>query len=118
MKRDDPVVAAINRSAEQLRARAAARLADPNTPPWKRKLLEAKPPPSWELEDPMPKPTRTRQRKPSLATVIGQMKQAGLDIAGCEVNPREGTVKIVTGKPVDAATPDNPDSNEWDGVLQ
>ena len=42
----------------------------------------------------------------------------GLDIAGCEVTLREGTVKIVTGKPVDAATPDNPDSNEWDGVLQ
>ena len=113
MRRDDPEVAAINRSAEQLRARAAARLADPNTPPWKRKLLEARQPPAWELEDPMPKPTRTRQRKPSLASVIVQMKHAGLDIAGCEI-AREGTVKVVTGKPVDASDSDSDDTRSPD----
>ena len=62
------------------------------------------------------KPTRTRQRKPSLASVIRQMKHAGFEIAGCEIDPRDGTVKVVTGKPVDATTPDDNDSNEWDGV--
>jgi hypothetical protein len=61
---------------------------------------------------------RTRQRKPTVVSAIRQMKRAGLDIAGCEFNPRAGTFKVIAGKPVDAATPDNPDSNEWDGVLQ
>ena len=62
----------------------------------------------------MPKPTRTRQRKPSLASVIRQMKRAGLDIAGCEINPRDGTVKVVTGKPVDASDSDSDDTRSPD----
>ena len=117
MKRDDPVVAAINQSAVQLRARRVASLADPNTPLWKRKLLEARPPPpgSWKTQC---RSRRGHAAQAVVASVIGQMKQAGLDIAGCEIDPREGTVKIVTGKPVEATTPDTPDSNEWDGVLQ
>ena len=43
MKRDDPVVAAINQSAVQLRARRVASLADPNTPPLRRKPTKACP---------------------------------------------------------------------------
>ena len=59
-------------------------------------------------------PTRTRERKPTVASLIGQMKRAGLDIAACEINPREGTFKIVTGKPVQMNADD--DRNEWDTV--
>src|SRR4051812_20031752 len=63
--------------------------------------------PSFTITDPVigatsddaePPAKRTRQRKPSLAAAIRQMKQAGLDIAGCEVNPREGTFKVIAGK--------------------
>jgi hypothetical protein len=43
-------------------------------------------------------PTRTRKRKPSVASVIRQMKRAGVEIAGCVINPRDGTVKIITNK--------------------
>ena len=46
------------------------------------------------------------------------MKRAGVEIAGCEVNPRDGTVRVVSGKPSEATTPDSTDTNEWDGVLQ
>jgi hypothetical protein len=46
-----------------------------------------------------PTPTRTRKRKPTVANVIRQMKRAGVEIAGCEINPRDGTVKVLSGKP-------------------
>ena len=58
-----------------------------------------------------------RVRKPSVARVIQQMKRAGVEIAGCEINPRDGTVRVLARKPVDggdvaideAAT----DRSEW-----
>ena len=43
---------------------------------------------------------RTRKRKPTIASVIRQMKRAGVEVAACEVNPRDGTVKVISGKPV------------------
>ena len=107
------------REAEQLRRRRA-RLADPNTSPLQRMIDEAYlrgPPPWWELgEPPPPKPTQTHKRKPSVASVIHQMQKAGVDVAGCEINPRDGTVIVRTGKPVgdtdmDDATPI--DRSEW-----
>ena len=60
---------------------------------------------------------RTRKRKPTLAGVARQAAKAGIDVAGYEVRP-DGTIKVITGKPNEATTPDNNDSNEWDGVLQ
>lgn len=110
----------IAREAEQDRARRRARLADPNTSPLQRRLDEARlrpPLPWWETgEPPPPKPTRKRKRT-AIASVIRQMQRAGVEIAGCEINP-DGTVRVVTGKPSEATTPDSADSNEWDGVLQ
>ena len=64
---------------------------------------------------PLAKPRRTR--KPSVARVIQQMKRAGVEIAGCEVNPRDGTVKVIAGKPVDGSNIDIDetaiDRSEW-----
>ena len=59
-------------------------------------------------------PAKRRQRKPSVASVIRQMKRAGIEIAGCEINPRDGTVRVITGKPVQMKADD--DRNEWDTV--
>ncbi len=102
---------------DQLRARRAARLADPNTSPLQRMLDKAhlRPPlPWWETGEPPPvQPVKpTRQRKPTVASVIRQMQRAGVEIAGCEINPRDGTIIVRTGKPVggidmdDTASPD------------
>ena len=57
---------------------------------------------------------QTCKRKPSVASVIRQMKLAGVEIAGCEINPRDGTVMVVSGKPVPMQADD--DHNEWDTV--
>lgn len=54
-----------------------------------------------------PTPTRTRKRRPSVSSVIRQMKRAGVEVAGCEVNPRDGTVRIITGKPVGVGDTDD-----------
>jgi len=62
-------------------------------------------------------PKLTRKRKPTVASVIRQMKRAGVEVAGCEVQ-RDGTVKVISGKPSET-TADNNDSNEhneWDTV--
>jgi hypothetical protein len=83
MRQDtEPVPAAVQRWADQLRARRAARLADPNTPPWKRKLLEARPPPDWELEGPMPTqtPTRARKRRLDFVKQVKRAMAAGLHV--------------------------------------
>jgi hypothetical protein len=56
---------------------------------------------------------RTRQRKPTVASVIRQMQRAGVEVAGCKINPRDGTVVVIT-KPGEAAMLD---SDEWAGVL-
>jgi hypothetical protein len=60
------------------------------------------------------KPKRTR--KPSVARVIQQMKRAGVEIAGCEINPRDGTVRVLAGKPIDGVDIDDTtpiDRSEW-----
>ena len=41
----------------------------------------------------------TRQRKPSLTSVIRQAAKAGVEIAGYEVRP-DGTIGVIVGKPV------------------
>ena len=51
-------------------------------------------------------------RKPSLGTVISQMKKQGVDIAGCEFKP-DGSFKVMVGKPVQMTAEDR---NEWDTV--
>ena len=56
--------------------------------------------------------SRTRKRRPSLASVARQAERAGIPVAGYEIRP-DGTIKIITGKPDD----EKPDPNEWDGVL-
>ena len=57
-----------------------------------------------------------RKRRPSVSSVIRQMKRAGVEVAGCEVQ-RDGTIRIIGGKPGET-TPDNNDDdrNEWDTV--
>ena len=45
-----------------------------------------------------PTPTRTRKRKPTLAGVARQAAKAGIPVAGYEV--RDGSIKVITGKPV------------------
>jgi len=57
---------------------------------------------------------RTRRRKPTVASAIRQMKRVGLDIAGCEFNPREGTFKVIAGKPVNSRDIDSDDSRSPD----
>ena len=58
-----------------------------------------------------PKLTRPRKRKPTLAGVARQATKAGIPIARYDVRP-DGTISIVTGKPVgdidmdDTASPD------------
>ena len=59
---------------------------------------------------------RTRKRKPSVASVIRQMKRAGVEVVGCEINPRDGPVELICGQPVQMKADD--DRNEWDSVLQ
>jgi hypothetical protein len=82
-----------------------------------RKLLEAhlasKPLPWWETGEPPP-PKRTRKRKLPVASVIRQMKRAGVEIAGCEIDRRDGTVRVIAGKPVTMNADD--ERNEWDTV--
>ena len=60
---------------------------------------------------------KRRKRKPTVASVIRQMQRAGVEVAGCKINPHDGTVMVITGKPGET-TADNNDSNssEWDGV--
>ena len=58
---------------------------------------------------------RTRKRKPTLAGVARQAAKAGVEVAGYEVRP-DGTIKVLTGKPVGAIDMDDtasPDRSEW-----
>jgi len=69
-----------------------------------------------EAADPIPTPTRTRQRKPTLAGVARQAVKAGVEVARYDFRP-DGTISIVTGKPVGDIDMDNttsPDRSEWD----
>jgi hypothetical protein len=103
MKHDtNPVSTEVQRLADQLRARRAASLADPNTPPWRRKMLEAlqRANETRQREEAQrPTPTRTRRRKPTLAGVARQASKAGVNVARYDVRP-DGTISIVTGRPV------------------
>jgi hypothetical protein len=59
---------------------------------------------------------RTRVRKPSPVSEARRMKRAGFEIAGCEFNPRDGTFKLIFGKPVDGIEIDDAtriDRSEW-----
>ena len=70
-------------------------------------------------------PVQRRKRKPSVSSIIRQMQRAGVEVAGCKVNPRDGTVMVVSGKPsetpdinnTDTDTDTDTDNNDWDGVL-
>lgn len=44
------------------------------------------------------------------------MKSAGVDVAGCKVNPHDGTVTIITGKPGEATTPDITDTDDTTNI--
>jgi hypothetical protein len=102
MRDTNTVPDAIKRLAGQLSAARAARLADQNTHPTLRLMIEAQQRAAAfdDAQQPEPKPTRTRQRKPTVASVIRQMQRAGMEIAGCEINQRDCTVKVISGKPV------------------
>jgi hypothetical protein len=80
---------------------------------WLRSLIGGDDVPVLDTGDDAEPVKRTRQRKPSLATAIRQMTRAGLSIAGCEINPRDGTFKLIIGKPVQMNADDR---NEWDTV--
>jgi hypothetical protein len=110
----DTVSAETKRLADRLRvARAAAWAANPNPSPLQRKLHEAQQRATVLDEAQQPTPTRTRKRKPTVASVIRQMKRAGVEVAGCEVQ-RDGTVRIITGKPSEAMMTDNNDTTTPD----
>src|SRR4051794_30762716 len=68
---------------------------------------------SGEDAEPVEPVKRTRQRRPSVASVIRQMSRAGLEIAGCKIN-HDGTTSVMTGKPVQMKV--NDERNEWDTV--
>lgn len=53
-----------------------------------------------EDAEPVQPMKRTRQRKPTVASVIRQMQRAGVEIAGIEINPRDGTIIVRTGNPL------------------
>ena len=53
-----------------------------------------------ERAEPVKSETRTRKRRPTVASLIRQIKRAGVEVAGFEINPRDGTVKVIPGKPV------------------
>jgi hypothetical protein len=59
---------------------------------------------------------RRRTRRPSITSVIRQMKRAGVEIAGCKVDPRDGTVLVLTGKPDETTTPETTDDHSWDDI--
>jgi hypothetical protein len=82
-------IAIKERLADQLGARRAARLADPNAAPLWRTLYGVQ--------------QRTRRRKPTLARVAKQAVRAGVEVAGYEVRP-DGTIGVVIGKPVGNVT--------------
>lgn len=130
MTSTNTVAAEIKTLSDRLRASAAAHraklLADPNTPPAYRQrlILEAQRDEAQRREEARQQeqaqqsaPTRTRKRRPSVSGVIRQMKRAGVDVAGCEVQ-RDGTVRIISGKPVAITDTDindttTPDPSEW-----
>ncbi len=53
-------------------------------------------------------PVKRRKRKPTLAGVARQAVKAGIPVAGYEV--RDGSIKVITGKPGEATTPDDNDT--------
>jgi hypothetical protein len=57
------------------------------------------------LPNEVPKPTRTRKRKPSVASVTRQLRRAGVEIAGCKIN-NDGSTTVLSGKPVDTSHTD------------
>jgi hypothetical protein len=71
---------------------------------------------SVEDAEPVEPVKRTRKRKPSPTSEMRKMKRAGFDIAGCEFK-RDGTFKVITGKPTDAGDIDMDDTtldrSEW-----
>ena len=97
---------AIQMLAGQLRAARAARLADPSTSPVRRMMDQAleRAASLDEAQPPTPRPTRTRKRRPTVASVLRQMQRAGVEIAGCKINS-DGSTMILTGKPNEATTP-------------
>ena len=59
---------------------------------------------------------RTRQRKPTLASVARQAAKAGIPVARYDFRP-DGTISIVVGKPIcdiDMDDTTSPDRSEWD----
>lgn len=81
----------------ELRARKAARLADPNTSAIWRALYAEKP---------------KRKRKPSMTRTLTQAAKAGVTVSGATVGP-DGTISITIDKP---GTSNDTDHNEWDTV--
>ena len=108
---DHPVTAAVNRLADQLRARRLATLADPNAPPLSQMIAEAQQRAELLDQTQQPKPIRTRKRRPTLAAVARQAAKAGITVAAYDVRP-DGTIKIVTGKPVGADQMDDTASSD------
>ena len=106
----DAMAIAITRVADDVRARH--RLAVPNT----QRMLDEAQRQETSLHE-APKPTRTRKRKPTLAGVARQAARAGIPVAGYEV--QDGSIKVITGKPVGASEIDNDDTtspedrSEW-----
>jgi hypothetical protein len=58
-------------------------------------------------------PVKRRQRRPSVASVVRQMRRAGLEVAASEIKP-DGTVRLISGKAAGMRAEN--DRNEWDDV--
>jgi hypothetical protein len=80
---------------------------------------EKQPPTFDEAQQPTKTPTRTRKRKPTLASVARQAAKAGIPVARYDHRP-DGTISVIPGKPSEATNNNNDsnNSNEWDGVLK
>jgi hypothetical protein len=52
-------------------------------------------------------------RKTDVARAVKAVVAAGLEVAGIEIT-KDGSIKVVTGKPDDAHADNAPATNEWD----
>jgi hypothetical protein len=81
-------------SREQLRADLRAAIDDANA------LLRAD-------GQPIVEAAKRRKRRPTVAAVVQQLKRAGVEVAGVKLNPDDGTVTVLTGKPDEARSVDD-----------
>ena len=65
---------------------------------------------AYEFGEPIVEPMKRRKRRPTVAAVVQQLKRAGVEVAGVKLNPDDGTITVLTGKP-DEARPVDADAD-------